>query len=55
MPSALVLAMLSAPMPYLPAMVIPDGEMLLAVTIDMSSCRGRICRAASRRVNQSLS
>ena len=45
----------STPMPYLPAMVMPEGEMLLAVTIGMSSWKGRICSPASCSVNQSLS
>ena len=54
-PSLEVLAILSAPMPYLPAICMPLGEMLLAVVIGMLSCSGRICSAASRRVNHSLS
>src|SRR6266851_655066 len=42
------------PMPYLPASVMPEGEICDATTNGMSSCRGRICSAASFIVNQSL-
>ena len=55
MPSVDVDAIDSAPMPYLPASCMPDGEMLDATVIGMSSCSGRICSAASFSVNHSLS
>src|SRR6202035_3283589 len=42
------------PMPYLPASVMPDGEICDATTNGMSSCRGRICSAASFMTNHSL-
>src|SRR5437660_1319921 len=42
------------PMPYLPASVIPEGEICEATTNGISSCNGRICSAASFIVNQSL-
>src|SRR5712675_360929 len=42
------------PMPYLPASVMPDGEICDATTNGISSCSGRICSAASFMVNQSL-
>ncbi len=42
------------PMPYLPASVMPDGEICEATTNGISSCKGRICSAASFMVNQSL-
>src|ERR1700681_4618334 len=42
------------PMPYLPASVMPDGEICEATTNGISSCNGRICSAASFMVNQSL-
>ena len=42
-------------MPYLPAICIPLGLILDAVAIGMRSWIGRICRAASCSVNQSLS
>ena len=42
------------PMPYLPASVMPDGEICDATTNGISSCKGRICSAASFMVNQSL-
>src|ERR1700689_1897227 len=42
------------PMPYLPAKVMPDGEICEATTNGISSCKGRICSAASFMVNQSL-
>src|SRR3979411_2578990 len=35
------------PMPYLPASVMPDGEICDATTNGMSSCNGRICSAAA--------
>ncbi len=42
------------PMPYLPASVMPDGEICEATTNGMSSCSGRICSAASCISNQSV-
>ena len=54
-PSVEVEAIDSTPMPYLPAICMPDGEIDDAVAIGMSSCSGRICSAASCSVNQSLS
>src|SRR5881275_2959241 len=42
------------PMPYLPASVMPEGEICDATTNGISSCSGRICSAASFMVNQSL-
>ena len=55
MPSLEVEAIDRAPMPYLPASCMPDGEMLDATVIGMFSCSGRICNAASFSVNHSLS
>ncbi len=45
----------STPQPYLPARVMPDGLTMEATAMGTSSCTGRSCSAASRRVNQSLS
>ncbi len=52
-PSALVEAIDSTPVPYLPASCIPLGLMLDAVAIGISSWNGRICSAASCSSNQS--
>ena len=42
------------PMPYLPASVMPEGEICDATTNGISSRSGKICNAASFMVNQSL-
>src|SRR5665213_287951 len=42
------------PIPYLPASVMPEGEICEATTNGMSSCNGNSCNAASFIVNQSL-
>jgi hypothetical protein len=42
------------PMPYLPASVMPEGEICDATTNGISFLQGRICSAASFIVNQSL-
>ena len=54
-PSVDVEAIESTPMPYLPAIFMPEGLMEDAVTMGISSCSGRIWSCASRMVNQSLS
>ena len=48
MPSVEFEAIDSAPMPYLPAICMPDGEMLDATVIGMFSCNGRIWSAGIR-------
>ena len=55
MPAVELEAIESAPMPYLPANCMPLGEIDEAATIGMFSWIGKICSAASRRVNHSLS
>lgn len=55
MPAVELEAIESTPNPYLPASIMPDGEIDDAVTIGMSSWRGKSWSRASLRVNHSLS
>ena len=45
----------STPMPYLPASVIPEGLIIDATAIGMSSCSGRSWSLAARSLNHSHS
>src|SRR5207237_2128503 len=42
------------PMPYLPASVMPEGEICDATTSGISSCKGRICSAESFMTNKAV-